>query len=59
MAAKTSIKDVARVMSYPIDKSNALTRLVPDHMPIDPRDPKKEKELKRMRSSTSGDSTSP
>ena len=46
MAAKTSIKDVARVMSYPIDKSNALTRLVPDHMPIDPRDPKKEKELK-------------
>ena len=47
MAAKTSIKDVARVMSYPIDKSNALTRLVPDHMPIDPRDPKKEKELKQ------------
>ncbi len=47
MAAKTSIKDVARVMNYPIDKSNALTKLVPRHMPIDPKDPKKEKELKQ------------
>lgn len=46
MATKTSIKDVARVMNYPIDKSNALTRLVPRHMPIDPKDPKGEKELK-------------
>ena len=47
MAAKSSIKDVARVMNYPIDKSNALTKLVPRHMPIDPKDPKKEKELKQ------------
>ncbi len=47
MATKTSIKDVARVMNYPIDKSNALTKLVPRHMPIDPKDPKKEKELKQ------------
>lgn len=47
MAAKSAIKDVARVMNYPIDKSNALAKLVPRHMPIDPNDPKKEKELKQ------------
>ena len=46
MAAKMAIKDVARVMNYPIDRSNALAKLVPRHMPIDPADPNKEKELK-------------
>lgn len=46
MAAKTSIKDVARVMKYPVAMANALTRMIPAHMPIDPRDPNHEKELK-------------
>lgn len=30
MAAKSSIKDVARVMDLPLDESNALAKLVPD-----------------------------
>ena len=30
MAAKMSIKDVARVMDLPLAESNALTKLVPD-----------------------------
>jgi len=30
MAAKSSIKDVARVMDLPLDQSNALTKLIPD-----------------------------
>jgi DNA polymerase III subunit alpha len=30
MAAKSSIKDVARVMDLPLDQSNALAKLVPD-----------------------------
>ncbi|HOW31321.1 MAG TPA: DNA polymerase III subunit alpha, partial [Bacteroidales bacterium] len=30
MAAKTSIKDVARVLDLPLPESNALTKLVPD-----------------------------
>lgn len=44
MAAKSAIKDVARVLNYPIDKSQALAKLVPKHMPMDPN--KKDKELK-------------
>ncbi|MDE6436741.1 MAG: DNA polymerase III subunit alpha [Muribaculaceae bacterium] len=47
MAAKSAIKDVARVMNYPVPASNALTKMVPAHMPIDPNDPNKEKELKQ------------
>ena len=46
MAAKSAIKDVARVMNLPIPLANGLTKLIPAHMPIDPNDPKKEKELK-------------
>lgn len=46
MAAKSAIKDVARVMSIPIPVSNMLTKLIPKHMPIDPNDEAKEKELK-------------
>ena len=42
MAAKSSIKDVARVMSLPIPLSNKLTKLIPRHMPIDPA---KDKEM--------------
>jgi len=30
MAAKSAIKDVARVMEYPIADSNALTKMIPD-----------------------------
>lgn len=30
MAAKSSIKDVARVMDLPLDESNALAKLIPD-----------------------------
>ncbi len=47
MAAKSAIKDVARVMQYPISTSNTLTKMIPAHMPIDPKDPNKEKELKQ------------
>ena len=46
MAAKTAIKDVARVMKYPVATANNLTKMIPAHMPIDPRDPNHEKELK-------------
>jgi len=46
MAAKSAIKDVARVMNLPIQMANSLTKLIPRHMPIDPRDENKEKELK-------------
>lgn len=45
MAAKSAIKDVARVMSLPIPLANGLTKLIPRHMPNDPRDPSKEKPL--------------
>jgi DNA polymerase III subunit alpha len=48
MAAKMSIKDVARVMDLPLAESNALTKLVPErpgvslkrilHAPIQPKD---------------------
>jgi len=30
MAAKMSIKDVARVMDLPLSESNALAKLIPD-----------------------------
>ena len=30
MAAKTSIKDVARVMDLPLDQAIGLTKLIPD-----------------------------
>ena len=46
MAAKSAIKDVARVMNLPVAMSNQLTKLIPRHMPIDPRDENHEKELK-------------
>ncbi|MDE6206660.1 MAG: DNA polymerase III subunit alpha [Muribaculaceae bacterium] len=46
MAAKSAIRDVARVMSVPMPISTRLTKLVPRHMPIDPADENKEKELK-------------
>ena len=42
MAAKTSIKDMARIMSYSPDRANFLTKLIPDHMPPDPKKPDKE-----------------
>ena len=42
MAAKSAIKDVARVMSYPPSTSNMLTKLIPKHMPADPNRPDKE-----------------
>jgi len=42
MAAKSSIKDVARVMNLPIPLSNRLTKLIPRHMPVDPE---KDKEM--------------
>ena len=42
MAAKSAIKDVARVMSYPPSTSNLLTKLIPKHMPADPNRPDKE-----------------
>ena len=42
MAAKSAIKDVARVMNLPIATSNRLTRLIPRHMPPDPKKPEKE-----------------
>ncbi len=45
MAAKSAIKDVARGMNLPIATANELTKLVPRHMPIDPEDENKEKEL--------------
>lgn len=34
MAAKSAIKDVARVESLPIPESNRLTKLIPAHMPM-------------------------
>ena len=33
MATKNSIKDVARVLDLPIDKSNALCKAIPDRLP--------------------------
>ena len=42
MAAKSAIKDVARVLSYPPSTSNLLTKLIPKHMPADPNRPDKE-----------------
>ncbi len=42
MAAKSAIKDVARVMSMPIPTANRLTKLIPRHMPDDPNKPGKE-----------------
>ena len=42
MAAKSAIKDVARVMSLPIPTANRLTKLIPRHMPDDPNKPGKE-----------------
>ncbi len=42
MAAKSAIKDVARVMNLPIPLSNKLTKLIPKHMPEDPNKPGKE-----------------
>ena len=45
MAAKSAIKDVARVMRYPVATSNKLTKMIPRHMPMDPN--KKDKELKQ------------
>ena len=33
MAAKNSIKDVARVVNLPLDKSNALCKAIPDRLP--------------------------
>ncbi|HUN03972.1 MAG TPA: DNA polymerase III subunit alpha, partial [Niabella sp.] len=55
MAAKMSIKDVARVMDLPLHESNMLTKLVPDktgislkrvlHAPIQPKENSKEKTL--------------
>ena len=42
MAAKSAIKDVARVMNYPVATSNLLTKLIPRHMPNDPDRPDKE-----------------
>ncbi len=54
MAAKTSIKDVARVLDLPLPESNALAKLVPDkpgislkrvlHAPLDGEGSLKEKE---------------
>jgi len=54
MAAKTSIKDVARVMELPLELSNGLTKLVPDkpgislnrilHAPLDGENSLKDKE---------------
>lgn len=35
MAAKSAIKDVARVEQLPLAESNRLAKLVPDHMPTD------------------------
>ena len=42
MAAKSAIKDVARVMNYPVATANFLTKLIPRHMPADPSNPDKE-----------------
>lgn len=42
MAAKSAIKDVARVEQLPLSESDRLTKLIPDHMPLD----EKGKELK-------------
>ena len=42
MAAKSAIKDVARVMNYPPNVSKFLTKLIPRHMPDDPNKPGKE-----------------
>lgn len=42
MACKSAIKDVARVMNYPVATSNILTKMVPRHMPPDPKNPEKE-----------------
>ncbi len=33
MATKNSIKDVSRVLHYPLDKTNALCRAIPDRLP--------------------------
>ena len=35
MATKMSIKDVARVLKVPLDKSNALCKAIPDRLPND------------------------
>lgn len=40
MAAKSAIKDVARVEKLPLSESDRLAKLVPDRIP-DPKDPKK------------------
>ncbi len=34
MAAKSAIKDVARVVNLPLNESNRLAKLVPAHMPV-------------------------
>ncbi|MDE7154400.1 MAG: DNA polymerase III subunit alpha [Muribaculaceae bacterium] len=34
MAAKSAIKDVARVEQLPLSESDRLTKLIPDHMPV-------------------------
>ena len=33
MATKLAIKDVARVQKYPLDKTNALCKCIPDRLP--------------------------
>ena len=38
MAIKNSIKDVARVMKYPIDRTNALCKAIPDRLSKDGKD---------------------
>ncbi|MCQ2196556.1 MAG: DNA polymerase III subunit alpha [Bacteroidaceae bacterium] len=45
MAAKNSIKDVARVVDLPLDKSNALCKAMPDRLP-DGMKPKLENYIK-------------
>ncbi|MDR1437155.1 MAG: DNA polymerase III subunit alpha [Candidatus Symbiothrix sp.] len=35
MAAKSSIKDVARVQGLPLSEANRLTKLIPDRLPVD------------------------
>lgn len=55
MAAKMSIKDVARVMDLPLPESNALAKLIPErpgislkrvlHAPVQPKDKADEKSL--------------
>lgn len=38
MAIKNSIKDVARVLKYPIDRTNALCKAIPDRLSKDGKD---------------------